>query len=99
MNEDVRLPYAGFWVRFAATAVDCLILAASQTLVMVPVFGLNIFEPKSTAHSITLYFMTWIVPLVYAVLFWTFLSATPGKILLGLKVVKAKDQSEIPFRD
>lgn len=91
--------YGGFWIRFAARVVDGLILAAVNTLLMVPFGGLLAFnQPFEPGQEPTpeLMFATCLIPLLqfvigvgYEVGFVGAKAATPGKMICGLKVVTA----------
>lgn len=88
-----KYEYAGFWVRFGATIIDALIMF----LAIIPAawifyagdFDL-IFATGLSDQPQNLYFdilMNYIFPIFYSVLFWLFAAATPGKMLMRLKVL------------
>lgn len=100
---SVRKPYAGFWIRVEAFLTDFVTLYA---IMLVSVLVLVLFLAYLT--SVTLYGVV-MVALVYLLLFgligvWLYFSlfessrkqATPGKLLLCLKVV-APDGSRLSF--
>ena len=100
---SVRKPYAGFWIRVEAFLTDVMALYA---ILLVSMFVLVLGLAYLT--SVTLYGVV-IVVLVYLLLFvligtWLYFSlfessrkqATPGKLLLCLKVV-APDGSRLSF--
>jgi uncharacterized RDD family membrane protein YckC len=70
-------PYAGFWIRFLASLIDDLIL-----LVPSIVIGLVVAFPFSTALSIA-------INLGYTIGFWVSEGATPGKMAMGIVILKA----------
>lgn len=86
--------YAGFWRRFLAMLVDGVILSFASKLL----FG-NAVTTTETVNGVSSLASNFsgpyaLVPVLYGILFWIFLSATPGKMLLGMKVV-ADDGSKI----
>ena len=80
--------YAGFWIRVVATIIDAII----WVLIVTPI--IYFFGPDNY-YSLESNFSTWdiILQIIYAVVcitFWLKLAATPGKLLLGLKVLDAE---------
>ncbi|MDA1215598.1 MAG: RDD family protein [Chloroflexi bacterium] len=65
--------YAGFWIRFAAFIIDGVIVSAGGWILVVLSF------PSS---------LVWILSVAYAVLFIGLRGQTPGKMALGLQVIK-----------
>jgi len=89
--------YAGFWIRFLALIIDGVIISVVASL-----FGLNHVAPVSVGYSAmysssaSMYLSNpgqmWL-SLIYVVGFWIWKSATPGKMILGLKIVDAEGKS------
>lgn len=89
--------YAGFWIRFFALIIDGVIISVVASLL-----GLNHVAPMTLNYS-GMYSssasMYWSNPgqmwlgLIYVVGFWIWQSATPGKMILGLKIVDAEGKS------
>ncbi len=73
---------AGFWIRFVALLVDSLILSVVASILIAPLY-LILGESGAGVG----YFIYLIIALVYAPYFWVTRGATPGKQLLGLRVV------------
>ena len=95
MTEKDSLPeeieYAGFWIRFAATLIDTLILL----LITLPLTFA--FYGQSTQENAGLLplggwdvVINWVFPTIAVVLFWTCKGATPGKMFTSMKVVDEK---------
>lgn len=90
--------YAGFWIRFAALAVDGILLSVVFLLIRVP-FGVAMFTPGfggnpgafaafvGTTLIITL--LSYVIAACYEIFFLTSRGATIGKLLFGLKVIRA----------
>jgi uncharacterized RDD family membrane protein YckC len=87
--------YAGFWIRFVAALIDGIILgftsAVLQALLVLPTVGLNASR-ITTGASIAVVGVAYLIGLVLAVTYeglfvWRF-GATPGKMVLGLRVVR-----------
>lgn len=78
--------YAGFWIRFLAMLIDGIILGIINSLFFkAQTNTFNTDGGMSMASNVNPLGM--IVQIVYVVAFWTTLSATPGKMALGLMVV------------
>ena len=96
-NQPVELNYAGFWVRAGAKIIDLIIL---NILVMIvaelmnkmpaaPVEGSYDEMQKFMSELVVLTRISVAINLVYTWLFvWQF-QATPGKLIFGLKIVRA----------
>ena len=83
--------YAGFWIRLVAFIIDGIILG-----IICSPFGTATTLPDGT-YSVNLTGWPTLIPIVYAIGFWIWLSATPGKLILGLKVVDANGNKIAPL--
>lgn len=91
MQVDIsKVEYAGFGVRLLAYILDSVV----QLCVIVPLalamFGSAFFTNPEFNGGAREYLLTWFFPLLYAVLFWKYKSATPGKIWMGIMIVDAR---------
>lgn len=92
---DTDVEYAGFWVRVGASLIDILIMmVAIYPLLwlfyhgdwdLILATGLS-EQPQVVWFDIL---MNYILPFLYTILVWMLWSASPGKILLGMKIVDA----------
>jgi uncharacterized RDD family membrane protein YckC len=94
------LPYAGFWIRVAASIFDCLILAPPFTLLYI---GFLVEFPDllasypAGAHVRTLFDVCAILMFAaYQTLFVGAYGATPGKMICYLRVISS-DGSRISY--
>jgi uncharacterized RDD family membrane protein YckC len=83
--------YAGFWIRFVAALIDGVVLQLVQWVVMM-VFGLETVA-ITLRPGFNTYFGTgprigFMLGLAYYATFWTLYGATPGKMALGLKIIR-----------
>lgn len=100
--ENVRrirmnnLEYAGFWVRVGAALIDSLLLL----IIILPILSLIYGEAYWLSDAIFFGFwdlmFNYILPAVAVILFWTYKSATPGKMALRLKIVDADTGGPVP---
>jgi uncharacterized RDD family membrane protein YckC len=88
--EDVE--YAGFWIRVGASIIDSILLMMITYPLLYAVYGwvgLDYGMAMQTTGFVSI-LLTWILPVVAVIWFWTAKQATPGKMLLSLRVVDAK---------
>lgn len=96
--------YAGFWLRCAANLIDWLILMPVILFALYLIYGAEYFTyvPQDGSlfysHGFADVFFNYIFPFLYTLFFWLKFSATPGKMLLGLKVVDAQTGENINLR-
>ena len=86
-----RFVYAGFWIRFLAYIIDGALIGMIRAIVLIPM-GSSMFDrpfasPWFFAHLGEAKFAAFAISLAYFVFFWTQYGATPGKMVLKLKVV------------
>ena len=82
--------YGGFWLRFCAAIIDSILLGLITTPLVFAVYGMAYLEKKNLFAGPAEPFISYGIPAVLTILFWNWKSATPGKMLLSLKVLDAK---------
>src|SRR6188474_3365499 len=89
MNEP-QPQYVGFWARVGASIIDTVLMA----IILVPIariFGIGMdLESAYRLDSPANIAMNGILPAIAVILFWMYRQATPGKMLIGAKIVDAK---------
>ncbi len=91
-KAEESLDYAGFWIRLGAFVFDYGLMLFFA-IILSFVFGyIGLFWP---AESNTI--IGHVILIIYHSFFLAAFSATPGKMLYGLKVVDAKTQKNITF--
>jgi len=80
--------YVGFWARLAAALIDVLILTVLLVPIMLSAFGYDYVLEMGSGTWLDL-LVTWVLPAMLVLLFWRFRSATPGKMLIGARIVDA----------
>lgn len=86
--------YVGFWARLAASLIDTLILMVLLVPIMLSAYGYDYLLEMGTGGWLDI-LVTWVLPAILVLLFWRFRSATPGKMLIGARIVDA-DTGEPP---
>ena len=96
LKEGADLPivmhYAGFWKRGVAVFIDGIIYQVFS-IALFFAFGLSVFTPQHSVEAakltMILWFVNYAVWIAYATFFVGRFGATPGKMVLGIKVVNA----------
>lgn len=90
-TSDRQLVYAGFWIRALAQIIDGVILGVARWIVFIPMgigFIARPSDPGFSAGSVAMAALfSLVVNIVYFIFFWTRYGATPGKMILRLKLV------------
>jgi len=87
-----RFVYGGFWIRFLAYLIDGIVIGAIRAIILIPL-GLSMMDeyrfgsPWFFARLGQAGLSGFILTACYFVFFWTQYGATPGKMVLKLKVV------------
>lgn len=88
--QPAEVEYAGFWIRVGAALIDTLLLAAITLPLLVSIYGWAYFGEETTFFAGPADFLiSWILPAIAVIAFWLTRQATPGKMLLSLRVVDA----------
>ncbi|KPN71164.1 RDD family protein [Neisseria sp. 83E34] len=93
--------YAGFWIRTAAGIIDTIILMIVILPLMYLIYGDAYFVmSEEIRYSFGFWdtFLNYIFPAIFTLFFWNKFAATPGKMLLALKVVDAETGKDIDLR-
>lgn len=90
--HDPSLEYAGFWTRVAAFLVDTILIVVITFPMLVYLYGWSYFDPEATGliAGPADFIISWVMPAVVVIAFWKFKQATPGKMLVSVKVMDAK---------
>jgi len=91
--ETAQTRYAGFWRRLAAYFIDGIIIGIVTAIIY---FITSILVFRNVYIAIVGSLLSIIISIVYFVGFWAWLGQTPGKMAIGVKIVKL-DGSPIGF--
>jgi uncharacterized RDD family membrane protein YckC len=85
------IEYAGFWVRVGAALIDTVLLLGVSLPLLVAIYGWSYFDPSRTGFfaGAADFLISWVAPAAAIVAFWLYKQATPGKMMLGARVVDA----------
>ena len=87
---DNPMPYVGFRVRFGASIIDTIIVMAFTYPILYLIYGGEYFNSSASVQGGADFILSYLLPIVAVILFWIYKSATPGKIMLSVKIVDVK---------
>ena len=79
--------YVGFWARVLATLIDGILTALITLPLLYLVYGGEYFTSTSFYHGGWEVAINYGLPAALVLLFWHFFSATPGKMVIGARIV------------
>lgn len=83
------LEYVGFWARTGAAVIDSILML----LIIVPaiywIYGPQYFETPEAIAGPADVLLNWVFPAIAVILFWVYRQATPGKMVVGARIVDA----------
>lgn len=81
---------AGFWPRLWAMLLDSLLLAGIIYPILLSIYGLEYLDSRTPVTGPADFLLVYVFPVLACILFWIYKSATPGKLLLGMRIVDAR---------
>lgn len=85
----VEPEYVGFWMRFVASVIDSILVMAIVYPIMSAMFGFDNVLAGNVDTGLSL-LIELVLPAIAVILFWLYRSATPGKMIVGAKIVDAR---------
>ena len=89
--ENDEIEYAGFWIRTGAALIDTVLLLMITLPLTFAVYGSEYWNMNDGKiyHGTADILINYMLPFVGAVILWVSKAGTPGKLVLGLRVVDA----------
>lgn len=88
-DKEFVVVYGGFWVRVLASIVDTILMAIIIYPILMSIYGKAYFSSTRMVNGSLDILFSYILPAIVVVAFWIYRSATPGKMVFGLKIVDA----------
>ena len=82
--------YAGFWLRALASLLDTIWVLLLTLSLGWMVYGSVYFTSEQLIQGYGDFIISYILPFVITITFWIYKSATPGKMIFGMKIVDAE---------
>jgi len=87
MND---IHYAGFWSRTLAALIDTALVSAILYPLLTLIYGSAYWSSEAMFEGTLDALLNLVFPALAVILFWVYKSATPGKMVLKLRIVDAK---------
>ena len=82
--------YVGFWKRTLASFIDTIIVLVVTVPLLFAIYGREYFARSDPGFAgVTDMLVQVVLPALFAILFWKYRGATPGKMLIGARIVDA----------
>jgi uncharacterized RDD family membrane protein YckC len=84
--------YAGFWKRLFASVIDTAVILFLVVPLLGSYYGWDYFidDTRGFISGRADFFISYVLPAIATVVFWLARQATPGKIVLSMKIVDAE---------
>ena len=79
--------YAGFWIRVVASLIDTILVVVLTAIPITLIYGATYWEGEQYFYGIWDILINYLAPFILVIWFWVRFYATPGKMLLNLKVL------------
>ena len=89
--------YASFGRRLAAVLLDAIFLTLVTLPLLLAVYGTDYFTAADGASGPGAFLINWVLPAAITIAFWLTLAATPGKLIVGIRVVNAETGERLTF--
>ncbi len=88
---------AGFWIRVLATIIDTVVVGIVITPLVLAVYGREYLHATTMVKGPADFLISYVLPAIATILLWVTLRGTPGKLLLGLRVIDARTGGNLDF--
>jgi len=86
--DDIQ--YGGFWIRTGAAIIDSLLLLIIIMPLLTSIYGYEYWLEERLISGSWDVLLNYILPAIAVLVFWSYKSATPGKMATRLTIVDAK---------
>jgi len=85
--EDIQ--YGGFWIRTGAAIIDSILLLIIVMPLLTSIYGYEYWLSEQLINGSWDVLLNYILPAIAVLVFWSYKSATPGKMATKLTIVDA----------
>lgn len=82
--------YAGFWIRVGASIIDTILIILVTWPILIAIYGMAYFDSSQIIAGTWDALISYIFPAVAVIIFWSYRSATPGKMILNMRIIDAR---------
>ncbi len=90
MENQVTKNYVGFWIRLVASIIDTILLLVIIIPVLVGIYGEEYWLSEVFFMGFWDLILNYILPAIAVIIFWSYKSATPGKMVFRAVIVDEK---------
>ena len=90
LSDNLDAQPVGFWKRVLASIIDSILMLLVIFPILYMVYGGEYFTSTTMSHGALDMILQYLFPALAVILFWIYKSATPGKMMIGAKIVDAK---------
>ncbi len=89
--QETELRYAGFWIRTCAALIDTILIMVIILPLLISIYGWGYFDADQTGFLAgpADFIISWVLPAIAVVVFWIAKQATPGKMIVSVRIVDA----------
>ena len=87
---DESPEYVGFWARVLAALIDSILIAIATAPLLYTIYGAGYWNSGDLIQGGWDFLLSWLFPIAAVILFWTYKSATPGKMAISAVIVDAR---------
>lgn len=89
-TSDKSYNYAGFWIRSGAAVVDSILILLLTFPLLYSIYGASYFNSDEMLLGVPDILVSYGLPFMATILFWIYKSATPGKMIVKVKIIDFK---------
>ena len=93
--QATELEYAGFWIRLGASLIDTVLLMLVCFPLLIWIYGWDYLGNDGLIAGPADFLISWVAPTIATILFWRYRQATPGKMILSLRIVTRKPATRL----
>lgn len=87
---DTGLEYVGFWKRVVASLIDTVLIMLIIGPILYSIYGPAYFNAERMIQGPADFLLSYVVPAIAIIIFWSAKQATPGKMVFRAKIVDAQ---------
>ena len=81
---------AGFWLRLVASIIDTILIMVLTWPLLLWIYGSEYFTTSQFIKGPADFLISYVLPAIAVIFLWIRCRGTPGKLLLGLRVIDEK---------
>ena len=94
--EQEEYEYAGFWIRVGASLIDVTLLLMVTLPLTLMIYGSEaVWNSEEIILGPADFLINYSLPFFATIIFWMYKSATPGKMILKLKILDEKTGNKL----